>query len=51
MNSCILKNQQKSPYKMSEKEKVEREDSALLLDEVPTQKEIEHLGKDDDAGF
>jgi hAT family C-terminal dimerisation region len=49
MNSRVLKNQQKSPYKMSEKEKVEMEDAALLLDEIPTQEELEYQGIDDDA--
>lgn len=34
---------------MSEKEKVEMEDATLLLDEVPTQEELEQQGIDDDA--
>jgi hAT family C-terminal dimerisation region len=49
MNSRVLKNQQKSSYKMSEKEKVEMEDAALLLDEIPTQEELEYQGIDDDV--
>jgi hypothetical protein len=34
---------------MSEKEKVEMEDTVLLLDEVPTQEELEHQSIYDDA--
>jgi len=49
MNSRVLKNQQRSPYKLTEKEKVEMEDAALFLNEVPTKEELELQDIDDDA--
>ena len=49
MNSRVLKNQLRSPYKLTEKEKVEMEDAALFLNEVPTKEELELQDIDDDA--
>jgi hypothetical protein len=49
MNSRVLKNQQKLSYKMSEKEKVEMKDAALLLNKISTQEELEYQGIDDNA--
>ena len=49
MNSRVLKNQQRSSYKMTEKEKVEMEDVILFLNEISIKEELEFQDIDDDT--
>ena len=40
MNSRVLKRKQKSPYQLSDNEKVEIEDEALMLDNIVVENEL-----------